>query len=294
MPEAEVAIDEPLVRALLHAQHPDLARLALARVGEGWDNVLFRLGDALTVRLPRRQIAAALIEHEQRWLPHLAPHLPVAVPAPVRVGRPGCGFPWSWTITSWFAGATLADEPAADPESMATQLGGFLAALHRPASPEAPANAFRRTLAARHDGMIEQVGRLARDVDARAVLREWTDALAVPPWPGPSVWLHGDLHPGNLVSRQGSLVAVIDFGDLTAGDPAIDLSAAWMLFPPDGRRVFRAAAATAQRPIDADTWQRARGWALTLAVSYLAHSRDNRRMADIGSSTIRAVLDDVR
>lgn len=295
-PEAELVVDAPLVRALLTEQHQDLANLPLEKVAEGWDNALFRLGDEQVVRLPRRHLAAALIEHEQRWLPELAPHLTLAVPVPQRLGRPGRGFPWAWTVGPWFDGRTLATEPPMASDVIATQLGQFFAALHRPAPPEAPVNTYRRTLPDRHARFIEQLDQLDRlgaVVDASRIRAAWDGALDSTPWSGPPLWLHGDPHPGNLVARDGALVAVIDFGDLTAGDPAVDLAAAWMLLPSDARDVLRAAATSAWCVIDDETWRRARGWALTLAVSYLAHSRDNRALARIADSTIRAVLADV-
>src|SRR5688572_28502950 len=100
-PDAEAPIDIPLVLALLKEQHPDLAGLSLVEAGEGWDNQTFRLGNDLAVRLPRRAASAPLIELEQRWLPSLALHLPLQVPSPLRIGRPGCGFPWRWSVTRW-------------------------------------------------------------------------------------------------------------------------------------------------------------------------------------------------
>src|SRR5690349_9653047 len=122
MPAAEVAIDEALVRALLRDQHPDLAELPLERVAFGWDNVVLRLGDELAVRVPRRQLAASFIEHEQRWLPELAPRLPLPVPAPVRVGRPALGYPWSWSVVPWMAGGEAASNPPTDPHATALVL----------------------------------------------------------------------------------------------------------------------------------------------------------------------------
>ncbi len=133
MPAADVDIDEALVHELLVQQHPDLAALSLAWVGSGWDNVLFRLGSELSVRLPRRLLAAQLIDSEQRWLPLLAPRLPLPTSAPVRVGFPGAGFPWSWSVATWFPGEVAADVALRDPEREAARLGAFLAALHEPA-----------------------------------------------------------------------------------------------------------------------------------------------------------------
>src|SRR4051794_7564958 len=104
LPPAEHEVDEDLARALLAAQHPDLADPPIRPGAQGWDNVMFRLGEDLALRLPRRAVAAGLIATEQRWLPRLAPSLPVAIPAPVRIGATGCGYPWPWSVTPWIAG----------------------------------------------------------------------------------------------------------------------------------------------------------------------------------------------
>jgi aminoglycoside phosphotransferase (APT) family kinase protein len=81
MPAAEFEVTADLVRRLLAAQHPDLAGLPVEPLASGWDNVLFRLGDDLVARLPRRTLGAAILVNEQRWLPVLAPRLPLPVPA---------------------------------------------------------------------------------------------------------------------------------------------------------------------------------------------------------------------
>ena len=163
---------ERLVRALLSEQHPDLAELPLVELAAGWDNLIYRLGDALTVRLPRRAVSAALVEHEQRWLPELAVGLPLPVPVPLRVGVPGCGYPWRWTIGPWLPGRPAELDPPEDLELAATGLGGFLAALHRPAPVDAPHNPYRGVpLAERSDrlvaGLVHQAdGRSQRLLDA--------------------------------------------------------------------------------------------------------------------------------
>jgi aminoglycoside phosphotransferase (APT) family kinase protein len=289
MPAAEVDVSVALVRALLAEQHGDLAELPLRELASGWDNVTYRLGDALTVRVPRRAMAAALVEHEQRWLPQLAPRLPLPVPAPMRVGRPGCGYPWSWSICPWLDGVAAADREPDDPFATAAQLGAFLRALHTPASPDAPANPYRGVpLSDRSPSMHERVERLGTLLDRHAVLDAWSRVLEVPRWSGPPVWLHGDLHPANVLVHAGRVAAVIDFGDITAGDPATDLSIAWMILPAAARPAFRAAAGV----IDDDTWTRARGWALALAVAYLANSADNPQIARVGRYTLAAVLAD--
>jgi len=291
-PPADVTIDPSLVRALLQEQHTDLAHLALIDIGEGWDNKLFRLGDDLAVRIPRRAASAALIEQEQRWLPLLSPRLPLPVPVPLRIGRPGAGFPWSWSIVPWFTGESALRAPSQDLAPMVVAVRRFLRALHQPAPDNAPHNPWRGVpLAARATRVREHVRQLNGLVDGVAVLGLWERVVSVPPWPGPPLWIHGDLHPGNLLVSGSRLSAVIDFGDLAAGDPATDLSVIWML-PPPARSIFLASTGGECSAIDDDTWMRARGWALALGLAYLASSRDDQAMGALGRTTIDAALND--
>jgi aminoglycoside phosphotransferase (APT) family kinase protein len=208
------------------------------------------------------------------------------------VGRPGCGFPWAWSVAPWFSGETAATLTSSPTEDLAVRLGEFLAALHRPAPVDAPANPFRASLAARPDTFTGRLQRCGRQFEQARALRVWQTALAAPGWSCPAVWLHGDLHPGNLVVRAGQLTAVIDFGDLTAGDPAVDLAVAWMLWPASVRAVFRATVDGSARWTDDAMWQRAQGWAVSLGVAYLVHSLDNPLMGTIGLRTVAAVLAD--
>lgn len=293
IPPAEVAIDSSVVRGLLQEQHADLVHLALVDVGEGWDNRLFRLGDDLAVRLPRRTASAALIEHEQRWLPLLAPRLPLPIPVPVRIGRPGCGFPWSWSVVPRFIGRSAALAPPEDPLATAVVMGQFLRALHQPAPSDAPHNPWRGVpLAARTEAMRTHLRQVEGRVDRGAVLDLWERVLLASPWAGPPLWIHGDLHPGNLLVDRGRLSAVIDFGDLAAGDPATDLSVLWMLLPGSARSSLLASARSQSNPIDDDTRTRARGWALALGLAYLANSLDDDAMGALGQATIDAALND--
>lgn len=291
VPAAEIDIDASVVQALLREQHADLASMALVDAGEGWDNRLYRLGDDLVVRLPRRRASATLIRQEQRWLPELAPRLPLPIPVPLRTGRPGCGFPWAWSIAPWLTGRPALHTPFGDPAVVAVQLGAFLSALHQPAPGDAPFNPFRGIPLSQRSGAVHDRARqLQGHVDSAAVLTAWDRAVRAPTWSNSPLWIHGDLHPGNLLVRNGQLSAVIDFGDLAAGDPATDLSVAWMLFPPSARPIFRESARGTGHAIDDDTWERARGWALALGLEYLAHSRDNAPMTTLGRAVIDAVL----
>ena len=265
-PAADITVSPSLVQALLEEQHPDLALLPLVKVAEGWDNTLFRLGDELAVRLPRRAASATLIENEQRWLPELAARLPVAVPVPLRVGVPCRLFGWSWSIARWLPGRSLLDASLPDSVATAAALEQLLLALHQPAPMDAPRNRWRGVpLRERTGALHEHLQRLDGIVDRSAVLNLWEQALSTPPWPGPPLWLHGDLHPGNLLVSDGHLSGVIDFGDLTSGDPATDLSVLWMMSTSIRAR-FKAWAGE-----EPDTLKmRARGWALALGLAYLA------------------------
>jgi aminoglycoside phosphotransferase (APT) family kinase protein len=292
-PAAEVDITQALVRGLLRQQHPDLAHLTLEVVGSGWDNALFRLGDSLAVRLPRRRLAAELVVNEQRWLAELAPTLPLPVPVPVRLGRPGRGYPWSWSIVPWFEGHPMSDGPAVDVGLAAQTLAAFLDALHLPAPPDAPTSAFRGLpLSARSQRVHEHVRALEDAVDGSRVLRCWQQLLRTSPWSGAPVWIHGDLHPGNVIVTAGRLAAVIDFGDLSAGDPATDLAAAWMLFPSATRAQFREALAGSVRRVDDAMWMRGRGWALALNLAWLAQSGGDEQLERETLTAITAVLDE--
>lgn len=288
-PAAEVVIDEDLVRRLLRAQHPDLANRRIRVVAYGWDNALARLGDDLVARFPRRALAAPLVVHEQRWLPDLAPRLPLAIPVPLRVGAPGEGYPWTWSVCPWFEGDVAASARFADPHAAARALAEFIAALHRPAPTDAPANPFRGVALAARDAAVQSyLELLGPAVDQTRVRRRWNAACALPPYDGPPLWIHGDLHPANLIVSAGALAAVIDFGDLTAGDPATDLAIAWMLFTPPERARFRAVLAH----VDGLTWRRARGNALAHGLACLARSADAPLLATIGRRTLAAVLAD--
>ena len=291
-PAAEFVIDSTLVHTLLREQHPDLAHLQLRPVGEGWDNAVFRLGEELAVRLPRRAATVTLMEREQRWLPEIAPHLPLPVPTPVRTGRAGAGFPWPWSVVRWFPGSASFPPPPFDVATVAQALGGFLRALHRPAPPDAPDNAWRSVpLDGRTARLHEHLDQLHDTVNRERILAVWDRLVVTSRWPGPRMWIHGDLHPGNLLIDNGLLAAVLDWGDLTAGDPATDFSVMWMLLPPEHREaLFSAAGRSRSNPADEEIWRRARGWALAIGVAIVALGQDNDPMVAMGRHAIQAAL----
>ena len=282
VPPAEVHIDEDVVRGLLSAQHPDLAALPLRHAATGWDNATYRLGEHLAVRLPRIAAAVPLLQQEQRWLPRLAEHLPVPIPVPVRVGEPHADFPWPWSVVGWVAGRSADQEPLSATE--AGLFGRFLAALHRPAPEGFPRNDYRAVplvdVDERVSGLLDML-----DVPSEAVRDVWRSAVAAP-IDAPEVCVHGDLHPKNVVVAQGRLVAVLDWGDMTTGDRAADLGAAWMLFPTEAHGQIWAA----YHAISPSTLLRARGWAVFfgLMLSEVGLAGD-AAFAEIGRRTLRRV-----
>jgi aminoglycoside phosphotransferase (APT) family kinase protein len=293
-PVTEVPIDVSLVHDLLLEQHPDLAHLPLMLVDEGWDNAVFRLGDDLAVRLPRRSVTASSMAHEQRWLPELAPRLPLPVPVPVRFGRAGSGFPWPWSVVPWFPGVSALAGPLGDVPAVAAATGRFIRALHQPAPADAPHNPWRSIpLDARTARLHEHLDQLGSVLDRERILAVWDRLVVTPRWPGPPMWIHGDLHPGNLLLDDGQLAAVLDFGDVTSGDPATDLSVMWMLLPPEHRQaLFAAAGRSRSNPADEHVWRRARGWALAIGVAVVALGREGNPLTDLGKRTIAAALAD--
>jgi len=263
---------QDLVRALLRDQHPDLADLELRDVDGGWDNQQWRLGDELAVRLPRTERAPALLRTEQTWLPVLSKRLPLPTPTPVRVGEPSNLFQHTWTIASWVEGDPADQTPITRIESAET-LAKFLNALHRQAPADAPANPTRGIPLAGLQVDVNDWFQVIGDyVNADAAIEVWQKAAAAPAWQGAPLWLHGDLHPANVVVRDGGLAGVIDFGEMCAGDPATDLSAAWILLPAGAATRFF----DAYEGVDAATIARARGWAVLRALGLIGIGQNGR------------------
>lgn len=270
----EVDIDASLVERLLAAQFPDWSDRPVKVVAEsGTDNVTFRLGTDLAVRLPRTPGMQGQIEKDHEWLPRLGPHVPLAVPQQLAIGEPGEGYPFTWGVYRWLEGETLDLDRIDDPVRVAVDLAGFVRALHGADPTGAPTpsgDPFERgTPLAPRDAMFrEALDELRDEFDTGLVLAAWEASLAADTFAGPPVLIHGDLMSGNLLTRQGRLSAVIDFATLRAADPAADLLAAWYVFSGESRQAYRAALG-----VDDDTWVRARGWALSLQLIAIPYYR---------------------
>jgi aminoglycoside phosphotransferase (APT) family kinase protein len=288
MRNTKVEIDAELIAGLLREQHPDLADLPLFLGALGWDNQLWRLGDDLAVRLPwATEDADELLLKEHSLLPALATRLPLPIPVPKRLGRPSNLFPRAWIVTTWVPGEPADRTPATDGIAAADTLAAFLSALHEPAPSIAPTGRHGRggSLAASGAGVAHYL-KLATDrgliSDPERVWDAWEGAVTAPDRHSPATWIHADLHPANVLTKDGNFCGVVDFGDLCAGDPACDLGAAWLLLP-DGAidRFYETYVRTANQA----TMLRARGWALGKALVCLIIGDDGVHNRPGGKAT---------
>ncbi|MDR7273349.1 aminoglycoside phosphotransferase family protein [Catenuloplanes atrovinosus] len=270
----EIPVDETIVRALLRAERPEWAGLPLARAGAGTDNTMFRLGDELLVRVPRRPFTAGMLSKERHWLPRFAPLLPLAVPEPVHDGRPSAVFPLPWSVYRWIDGAEAGPDTVRDWPAFGRDLAAFVRELHG----LDPMDASRAgDLCLYRGGALRDAGDwtgrsfaecagLVPGIDA--LERMWREAVALPDPAAPHVWLHSDLKPTNLLVRDGALHAVIDFAGLTRGFPDAEHATIWD-FPAPAREAYWAAL-----DLDDATWRRARAWAIVVATGGIAYYRD--------------------
>jgi aminoglycoside phosphotransferase (APT) family kinase protein len=284
----EVETDVTLVRHLLAAQHPQWAELPIEPVpSAGTDNVMYRLGDDLAVRLPRIHWAVDAVAKEQRWLPLLAPHLPLAVPLPVASGRPQAEFPYPWSVVQWLPGELATRERLDDPVGNALRLAQFVRALRAVDATGGPTHRRGAPVRLQDPSVRKAIAGLRGELDANAIAAAWDRALAVPDYDGPPVWFHGDLSYLNLLAIDGQLSAVIDWGTCGVGDPAIETIIAWSLFPPDARRAYRESL-----EIDDATWARGKGWVLTGVVGVPYYRETNPRLVADKVRGIACVLAD--
>ena len=275
MVDAEIEVTADLVRDLLREQHPDLAELPIREVAGGWGNQMWRLGDDLAVRMQRMDTSPDLQLKERRWLPLLASRLPLPIPTPVRSGTPSERFPKMWTVVTWVEGTPLDHGSITRGEHAADTLAAFLKALHVEAPADAPAGSgFGAHPKQCTDGFEQFLGAVDlggfTEDDVRAV---WDGAVAASEWQGPRVWVHGDLHPANVVIADGTLAGIVDFGAVFAGDPAWDLAAAWVLLPAGGAARFFDGYAQA----DEATVRRARGLAAMKSLFLMLMGQNGER-----------------
>jgi aminoglycoside phosphotransferase (APT) family kinase protein len=255
----------------------------------GWDNQTFHLGDGMSVRLPTAAEYALAVDKEHRWLPMLAPRVPLRIPTPLAKGEPDEGFGFHWSVYEWIDGDPADIDAIGDLTEFAVSLAAFLVALRQvdPTGGPEPElhNWFRGGPLQVYDSQTQRAiqvldGRIPRDL----VTKIWQLALRAS-WDRRPVWFHGDVAPGNLLVRDGALAAVIDFGTCGVGDPACDVAIAWTLLSGASREAFRV-----RLDVDPGTWARGRGWALWKALITYAGAlrRDHAAAAEA-----RRVIDEI-
>lgn len=283
-------IDAALVARLIRSQFPQWAGLpVIAAEPNGWDTRTFRLGPDLLVRLPSAQSYSAQVRKEHRWLPVLAPQLPLPIPVPVAMGEPEESYPWNWSVYRWLDGVPASIAAIDDLSELAVTLAHFLICLQRIDATGGPApgphNFFRGGPLETYDAETRGAIALVRDrIDARLATAVWEAGLAAT-WQGMPVWVHGDVAACNLIVRDGRLAAVIDFGSSGVGDPACDVTIAWTFLSGESREAFGAAL-----PLDEATWARGRGWALWKALITYAGNRETDLAA---AAAARRVIEEV-
>jgi aminoglycoside phosphotransferase (APT) family kinase protein len=290
MHDDEVDTDADLVRALLASQHPRWADLPIERVASsGTDNAMYRLGDDLAVRLPRIGWAVDSVAKEQKWLPVVAAHVPLAVPVPVAVGEPEARFPYPWGVVPWLPGEMATLDRLDDPVAAALDLAAFVRALRTIDPAGGPKHQRGLPVRLLDEQVRATIGDLRGEVDAGAVTEAWNRVLAASDYDGPPVWFHGDLAYLNLLAQDGKLTGVIDWGTCGVGDPAIETIVAWSLFPPDARDAYRDALA-----VDDATWERGKGWVLSGIFGIPYYRETNPVLVADKIRAIEAVLADSR
>ncbi|HEY5235989.1 MAG TPA: aminoglycoside phosphotransferase family protein [Rhabdochlamydiaceae bacterium] len=287
----EFEIDSSLVQRLVVQQFPKWAELSLKPVpSAGTDNALFRLGNEMVVRLPRIDWAVENVDKEFKWLPQLAPLLPVSIPVPLGKGAPTKEYPWPWSVYRWLEGSNPIVGHLPDPVLFIHDLVAFIQALHKVELQSGPTSNRGVPLEKKDAETRKALLELEGMVDIPAITSLWEKALKVPPWSKPPVWVHGDLSPGNTLIQNRRLSAVIDFGNLGIGDPACDLLIAWNLLPAELRQSFRT-----ELGVDDATWERGKGWALSTAIIALPYYKDtNPVLANNARHVMQEIIEDDR
>ncbi|PCI73597.1 phosphotransferase [Candidatus Dependentiae bacterium] len=285
----EINIDIKLVKNLLSQQFSEWKNLNLELIKpEGTDNVMYRLGDDKVVRLPRNQISSLNIEKEINILPILKPHISISIPEVLAVGKSDESYPFPWLICSQLEGKNLDDKDEVDLNQAAIDLGNLVRSMQNINSKNGITCKRGESISSRDNAVRKAIALSGRFFDTKLLTKLWNNVLKASEWKGDPVWIHGDLHPGNLLAQDGKISGIVDFSFSGIGDPAVDLMVAWTLFTKETREIFRAIV----RPDDA-TWERARGWALFLGVlGYYYYVESNPAFAAIAKKSLDEVIID--
>ncbi len=283
-------ITADLVRKLILSQFPQWADLPIAPVERsGWDNRTFRLGQAMTVRMPSAERYAAQVSREQKWLPYLGRQLSIPVPTPLAVGRPEFEYPWAWSIYRWLPGLSANSVHDLDLDCLATDLADFLVSLQAISAiggpTPGPANFFRGDSVLVYEAeVLSAIELIADRYDRKKLVAIW-ERTAQSNWRKAPVWVHGDISPANLIIERGRLSSVIDFGQLAIGDPACDYAIAWTSLSQSGRQLFKDTLAA-----DDETWLRGIAWAFWKALIVATGNTSTEEQKSASLKTISTIL----
>lgn len=281
-----IEINSELVKNLINEQFPQWSHLKIRPVSKsGHDNRTFHLGDEMTVRLPSGKDYVAQIEKEITWLPYLQEHLDIPISKPIAIGKPGCNYPFPWSINKYIEGEPLDKHNINSLETFALELSKFLTkfqAINAANGPAAGIHNFYRggNLSIYHHETINALDTLKDTLDTKQLLSIWNRAINSFA-DDIKVWVHGDIAPGNLLVKDGKLNAVIDFGILGVGDPACDYAMAWTFFDNKSRHLFL-------QDLDQKMIARAQGWALWKAL--ITYNNPDNNIADNAKETINEIL----
>ncbi|WP_347039460.1 aminoglycoside phosphotransferase family protein [Glutamicibacter halophytocola] len=289
MPDAEVDIDLAMVRQLIAAQAPQWAHEEVKYLATGWDNEVYRLGDSLMIRLPRRQLGEEIGIKERRWPPQMAKDCGIDLGLAIFEGQPTSIYPYTFSICRYVPGTSAARFKRQDRDGYAEEFSGLLRALHQPSSSPEPRSGFRGCALALLDARTrEQISNLDSSLRPGA-LALWEEAVETEDYQGAPVWPHGDPHPHNTIvgdELPHPAVSLVDYGDLCVGDPASDLGMFWMHFTPTGiSRAFESYGIAVGSP----AWKRARGWALRYAM-LTANLGTDDLLGIVGRETLEVLL----
>lgn len=283
-PTNDISITESQLRKILDAQFPEYASFEISLLTSGWDNMLFRLGDELIIRIPRRKLGAQLIEHEITWLPILEDLLPIRVPTPIKIGSATNEYPYKWTINPWFDGDRALEKKISANE--VKRLVSCLRVLHSVDTTSAPSNPFRENPLIAKD---KDVQLRINEIEAKSIAipdsikKLWDELKHIEIDVSPSL-IHGDLHPGNIIMYQENIEAIIDWGDITKGDISTDLACFWMLIGDNELRF----SAFDEYGASQSTLLRAKAWAIFYGITFLNAGTDYLKL---GESILQNVIE---
>ena len=285
----EVHIDAKLLRRLLESQFEQWSQQPLSFVSSsGTCNVIYRIGKDLCARLPRQPSDARYLEKELEWLPMLSSHLSIKVPRPIARGVPGIGYPFTWAVYEWLEGEPFDAEEIGGRPRIAESLAQLVAQLRVIDTTHAPKSNRDAALSANNPSVLEAIESLDENIDRDAVRSVWEASVRVPAWKGDDLWIHGDLLPTNILVKNHQLTAVIDFGLVGVGGPAVDIIPAWSTLRGEARQTFRSAL-----NIDSVIWARARGLALRQALKIIPYYLEsNPSFSVMARRTVEEILID--